>query len=77
LAAGVTIGLSIGLGGLGATLLGVLADALGLRAVFEVIAILPLLALGLTFALPREHQAKAVWRQERPAPPRNQQPSAR
>ena len=34
-AAGVTIGLSIGLGGVGAPLLGLLADAHGLRAVFE------------------------------------------
>ncbi len=51
--AGVTIGLSIGLGGVGAPLLGLLADAHGLRAVFEVIAALPLLGLALTFALPR------------------------
>jgi FSR family fosmidomycin resistance protein-like MFS transporter len=51
--AGVTIGLSIGLGGLGAPLLGVLGDAHGLTAVFETIAILPLLALALTVALPR------------------------
>jgi FSR family fosmidomycin resistance protein-like MFS transporter len=49
----VTIGLSIGLGGVGAPLLGLLADAHGLKAVFEVVAVLPLLALGLTFALPR------------------------
>ena len=41
-ASGVTIGLSIGLGGVGAPLLGILlADAHGLRAVFEVIAVLP------------------------------------
>jgi FSR family fosmidomycin resistance protein-like MFS transporter len=50
--AGVTIGLSIGLGGVGAPLLGVLADAHGLRAVFEAVAILPVVALVLTFALP-------------------------
>jgi FSR family fosmidomycin resistance protein-like MFS transporter len=52
-AAGVTIGLSIGLGGLGAPLLGILGDAAGLHAVFVAIAALPLLALGLVFALPR------------------------
>jgi FSR family fosmidomycin resistance protein-like MFS transporter len=51
-AAGVTIGLSIGLGGVGAPLLGVLGDAHGLTAVFETIAVLPLLALGLSLALP-------------------------
>jgi FSR family fosmidomycin resistance protein-like MFS transporter len=51
-AAGVTIGLSIGLGGVGAPLLGILADAHGLRAVFWVMAGLPLLALLLARALP-------------------------
>ena len=44
-ASGVTIGLSIGLGGVGAPLLGLLADAHGLRAVFEVVAVFPLLCL--------------------------------
>jgi FSR family fosmidomycin resistance protein-like MFS transporter len=53
IAAGVTIGLSIGLGGVGAPLLGLLADAHGLKAVFETIAALPVMALALTFALPR------------------------
>jgi MFS transporter, FSR family, fosmidomycin resistance protein len=52
-ASGVTIGLSIGLGGIGAPLLGLIGDAHGLRAVFETIAVLPLAALGLTFTLPR------------------------
>lgn len=51
-ASGVTIGLSIGLGGVGAPLLGLLADASGLRAVFEVTAVFPLLALGLAQLLP-------------------------
>jgi FSR family fosmidomycin resistance protein-like MFS transporter len=55
--AGVTIGLSIGLGGVGAPLLGLLGDARGLSAVFETIAILPLLALVLTLALPRSKRA--------------------
>jgi FSR family fosmidomycin resistance protein-like MFS transporter len=50
---GVTIGLSIGLGGIGAPLLGLIGDADGLRAVFETIAVLPLLALPLALALPR------------------------
>jgi FSR family fosmidomycin resistance protein-like MFS transporter len=59
LSAGVTIGLSIGLGGVGAPLLGLLADAAGPRAVFETIAILPLLALLLTWALPRHPAAPA------------------
>jgi FSR family fosmidomycin resistance protein-like MFS transporter len=50
--AGVTIGLSIGLGGAGAPLLGLLADAHGLKAVFETVAALPVLALLLTLTLP-------------------------
>ena len=56
-AAGVTIGLSIGLGGVGAPLLGVLADAHGLRAVFETIAVLPVLALGVALLLPDSPEA--------------------
>jgi len=68
--AGVTIGLSIGLGGVGAPLLGLLADAHGLRAVFEAVAALPLLGLALTLLLPRvgvsrrpgEHAAPRVAR---------------
>jgi FSR family fosmidomycin resistance protein-like MFS transporter len=58
--AGVTIGLSIGLGGVGAPLLGLLADAQGLRTTFWVIAGLPLLALVLVAALPRERSGAAV-----------------
>jgi MFS transporter, FSR family, fosmidomycin resistance protein len=55
-AAGVTIGLSIGLGGVGAPLLGILGDHHGLRAVFETIAVLPVVALVLSLALPRGAQ---------------------
>jgi FSR family fosmidomycin resistance protein-like MFS transporter len=53
-ASGVTIGLSIGLGGVGAPLLGILADADGLRAVFEAVAVFPVVALLLVLALPRQ-----------------------
>jgi MFS transporter, FSR family, fosmidomycin resistance protein len=51
-ASGVTLGLSIGVGGLGAAVLGQLADAYGLRAALEVVALLPLPALALALALP-------------------------
>lgn len=51
-ASGVTIGLSIGLGGIGAPLLGLLADSHGLSAVFEVLVVFPLLALALALMLP-------------------------
>ena len=58
-ASGVTIGLSIGLGGVGAPLLGLLADAHGLRSVFEAVTVFPVLALALTLALPRHRPAAA------------------
>ena len=57
-ASGVTLGLSIGLGGVGAPLLGVLADQAGLNATLYVLAALPLGGLALTFLLPpaRSHR---------------------
>lgn len=70
-ASGVTIGLSIGLGGVGAPLLGLIGDAHGLRAVFETVAVLPLAALGVTLALPRHTPREAVG-----APTRAGAPSA-
>jgi FSR family fosmidomycin resistance protein-like MFS transporter len=60
IAAGVTIGLSIGLGGVGAPLLGILADSAGLRVVFETVAALPLAALALTLTLPRHTPRESV-----------------
>ena len=51
-ASGVTIGLSIGLGGVGAPLLGLLADAHGLRSVFELMTVFPAAALLLSLTLP-------------------------
>jgi len=52
LASGVTIGLSVGMGGVAAPLLGILADSDGLRSVFELIVVFPLAALLLSLALP-------------------------
>lgn len=73
--AGVTIGLSIGLGGVGAPLLGLLADSYGLRAVFIAVAALPAVALPLTVLLPgggvsRPVRAPAAARGARVAAPR-------
>lgn len=60
MAAGLTIGFSIGLGGLGATLLGAFADHYGLANVFTVLAVLPLLGTFFALRLPgtvfRAHQ---------------------
>src|SRR5918994_34221 len=52
-AASMLLGLSIGLGGLGAPLLGLLADNAGLSVTMLVIAALPVVGLILAFTLPR------------------------
>ena len=52
LAAGITMGLSIGLGGIGAPLLGLLADAGGLKTTMLAIAALPILGFVLALTLP-------------------------
>jgi FSR family fosmidomycin resistance protein-like MFS transporter len=57
LAAGVTMGLSIGLGGVGAPLLGFLADRSGLPTAMLAVAALPVLGFLLTMSLPRKTPA--------------------
>ena len=52
LASGVTLGLAIGMGGIAAALLGVLADAAGLETVMWTIVALPWLGLALAQTLP-------------------------
>ncbi|MEY2532535.1 MAG: transporter, family, fosmidomycin resistance protein [bacterium] len=52
IASGVTLGLSIGIGGVGAALLGVVADASSLRTALQIVALLPLPALALAMTLP-------------------------
>jgi FSR family fosmidomycin resistance protein-like MFS transporter len=52
LASGVTLGLAIGLGGVSATALGVVADQWGLHAVLWVIAAAPIPAIVLAVSLP-------------------------
>ena len=52
LASGVTLGAAIGVGGVAAVLLGVLADAAGLDAVMWTIALLPIAGLLLALTLP-------------------------
>jgi FSR family fosmidomycin resistance protein-like MFS transporter len=53
-ASGVTLGLAIGIGGLAASALGLLADAAGPKAPLEVLIVLPLVGLACVVALPRE-----------------------
>jgi len=52
-AAGVTLGLSIGLGGVGAPVFGAIADNYGLPTMMLTLAALPLVGLALTLSLPR------------------------
>jgi len=56
LAAGITMGLSIGLGGVGAPLLGLVADSAGLSVTMLIIAHLPVLGLLLALTLPHGTQ---------------------
>jgi FSR family fosmidomycin resistance protein-like MFS transporter len=53
LSSGVTLGLSVSIGGLVAPLLGKLADLHGLHAALTVVALLPILALGVVATLPK------------------------
>ena len=63
IAGGVTMGLAIGIGGIGVPLLGALADRQGVAAVFPVLAGLPLLAAALSATLPGP---RAAFRREVP-----------
>jgi FSR family fosmidomycin resistance protein-like MFS transporter len=58
LASGVTLGAAIGLGGVFAALLGVLADAAGLSAVMWTVALLPIPGILLAFTLPLTPQER-------------------
>jgi FSR family fosmidomycin resistance protein-like MFS transporter len=53
MASGITLGLSIGLGGLGAPLLGLVADRWGLDVTMNIVTGLPLIGLALALTLPR------------------------
>jgi MFS transporter, FSR family, fosmidomycin resistance protein len=53
-ASGLSIGFSIGLGGVAAVFLGAIADSIDLRTALYISSLAPLVSLGLTFLLPRE-----------------------
>ena len=52
MASGLTIGFTIGLGGVGVTLLGSIADHFGVPSVFQVMSTLPVIGLFLSLGLP-------------------------
>jgi MFS transporter, FSR family, fosmidomycin resistance protein len=71
LASGVTLGAAIGLGGVAAALLGVLADAAGLGAVMWTVALLPVPGLLLALSLPptpQERQQREAASSSKAAP---------
>ena len=59
-AAGITMGLSIGLGGVGAPLFGAIADAYGLPVMILTLAALPPIGLVLALTLPRRTRRAAL-----------------
>jgi FSR family fosmidomycin resistance protein-like MFS transporter len=59
IASGFTIGFSIGLGGLGAPVLGAVADGFGLFSTMLVVAALPLVGLAIALTLPKKVPAAA------------------
>jgi FSR family fosmidomycin resistance protein-like MFS transporter len=69
IASGVTLGLSIGLGGVGAAILGQVADAYGLRTALEVVALLPIPALLVAMSLPEGQRPASVAMGPRAAEP--------
>ncbi len=60
MASGLTIGFSIGLGGISVTLLGLIADTFGLPSVFHVMAVLPLVGILFASRLPGKVGKKTV-----------------
>ena len=70
LASGVNLGAAIGVGGVAAALLGVLADAAGLSAVMWTIAFLPIPSLLLAASLPLTPQERAQREEAAAAPAR-------
>lgn len=52
MASGLTIGFTIGLGGLGVTILGYIADLYGIPTIFSVLSVLPIIGLLLSLPLP-------------------------
>jgi FSR family fosmidomycin resistance protein-like MFS transporter len=59
LAAGITMGFSIGLGGLASPVLGAVADGAGVRGALLAMAVLPVVGLGMTLTLPHGQKKRA------------------
>jgi FSR family fosmidomycin resistance protein-like MFS transporter len=64
MASGLSIGFSIGLGGVGAVALGAVADSVDLRAALWTVALVPVLAIGLGARLPSTQRLPELRLQE-------------
>lgn len=60
LAASLTLGFGVGIGGIGSGLLGRLGDAKGLPTVLTVLAIAPLVAVAFAMAIPKQPRAESA-----------------
>jgi MFS transporter, FSR family, fosmidomycin resistance protein len=56
LASGLTIGLGVGAGGIGAELLGTVSDVFGVSVVFDILAFLPVISTVITLFLPNDRK---------------------
>src|SRR5690606_23339365 len=54
MASGLTIGLGVGAGGIGAVFMGRISDSLGVSTVFFILSLLPLIACLIALFLPNE-----------------------
>jgi MFS transporter, FSR family, fosmidomycin resistance protein len=59
MASGLTIGLGVGAGGIGAELLGTISDVYGVSVVFDILAFLPIIAAVITLFLPDDRKIEA------------------
>jgi FSR family fosmidomycin resistance protein-like MFS transporter len=69
---GLIIGFAVGMGGIGVTLLGAIADRWGLQAAMDITALLPIAALAIALVLPSDRAIRAGAGQ----PPENEPRSA-
>ncbi|GAB6152778.1 hypothetical protein JCM17380_15280 [Desulfosporosinus burensis] len=60
LASGLMLGFAIGMGSIGVTLLGVIADHIGLPITMNLISLLPVLGIILAFSLPDVRARESV-----------------
>lgn len=64
LASGLLLGFGVGMGSIGVTLLGAVADKAGLPLTMNIISLLPILGIVLAFALPDVRARKTAAKQE-------------